>query len=153
MRSVAAVVGILGCAGCGVDLLNNKALHAHVDDLVQNDPANARRADRVSLDAELLVPIFGTYRLDQRVFGSSRPSGIVFDWILGGVAPVALAGSSFLVDDPDTRSALRWSALGLYGATRIAVEIIGNLHISEYNRYLGQQQSRAAAPIGLSLSW
>jgi hypothetical protein len=70
------------------------------------------------------------------VFGSVRPSAIVFDWILGGLAPVAALVASFAVGDAGARSALRWTALGLYGGTRVGVLVIGNLHISEYDNYL-----------------
>jgi len=140
----------LACAGCGADLLNNQAIHAHVDDLLQHDPADARPADRLTLSAGALVPIYGSYELDHRVFGSVRPSAIIFDWILGGLVPAVLAATSFAVDDTHTRSWLRWGALGLYGATRLGVLIVGNLHINEYDDYLAKQQ---ASPHVLAASW
>jgi hypothetical protein len=129
---VALVAGI----GCGGDLLNNQLIHTHVDDVLAHDPAEARPADLWALNAGVLVPIYGSYELDHRVFGSVRPSAIVFDWVLGGFAPAGLAAASFAVDDAHTQAGLRWGALALYGATRLAVLVVGNLHIDEYDSYL-----------------
>lgn len=144
-----AAVTCIALAACGADLLNNAGIHAHVDDQLQNDPQAARPVDRLATNLELLVPVLGTYELDHAVYGSARPSGIVFDWLLGGLAPLALAGASFAVDGARTRSLLRWTALGLYASTRIGVLVIGNLHVSEYNDYLA---SRTAAPRGFAVS-
>ena len=120
--------------GCGGDLLNNAGIHAYVDETPTAQPIS-----RAATSFELLVPIWGSYMLDRHVYGSVRPSGVVFDWILGGLVPAVLTGSSFAVHDADTRSLLRWSALGLYAGTRVGVEVIGNLHVSEYNGYLSRR--------------
>ncbi len=128
--------------------MNNAEIHAHVDDVVVRDRAHAVAADRFALSAGALVPIFGTYRLDHRVFGSVRPSAIAFDWVLGGIAPVACLVASFATSG-DARTALRWTALGLYGGTRIGVLVIGNLHVSEYDSYLAR---RLAETHGLALA-
>lgn len=121
---------MIALSGCGADLLNNAGIHAHVD-----ETPGAQPISRAATSFELLVPIWGSYMMERHVFGSVRPSGIVFDWILGGLVPAVLAGTSFAVHDADTRSRMRWSALGLYAGTRVAVEVIGNLHVSEYNEY------------------
>jgi hypothetical protein len=146
-------IGWLVFAGCGADLLNNAAIHAHVDDQLQHDPVDARPADRFTLTAGALVPIYGSYELDHRVYGSVRPSAIVLDWILGGIVPAAMVATSFAVGDEPTRSWLRWSALGLYGATRVGVMIVGNLHINEYDDYLARQRAATGSPRLLALSW
>jgi hypothetical protein len=136
------------------DLANNEALHDHVDALartrvgVMGEVREALFADRLTLSLGALIPIFGTYRLDEKVFGSVRPSAIVFDWVLGGAAPlvlgvVALEGGAL---SPHTRAIVGWTAVGLYAATRIGVLIIGNLHVTEFNRYLGLRLGVAAVP-------
>ncbi|MEO6776351.1 MAG: hypothetical protein ABI467_25640 [Kofleriaceae bacterium] len=126
-------------AGCGADVLNNAAIHAHVAELVAHDRAHAVPANRWALTAGALVPIFGSYELDTRVYGGLRPSAIVIDWILGGLLPAAGAIASFAVDDAHTRTLLRWSALGLYGTTRIGVIVVGNLHVDEYDDTLTRE--------------
>jgi len=132
-------VASLVLAACGGDLLNHAALHAHVDEVV----ATAQPLDHVTTSLELMVPVLGSARLDRAAFGSIRPSGVVFDWVLGGVAPLALVGASFAISDARTRQAMRWAALGLYLATRIGVLVIGNLHVSEYDEYLAGRQATA----------
>jgi hypothetical protein len=147
MRGACVVFAVV-LGACGADLLNNSAIHAHVDDQLAHRRASPI-GDRLLLSAGALVPILGSCELDHRVFGSVRPSAIVFDWILGGVAPAALLVASFATGDASARSALRWTALGLYGGTRIGVLVIGNLHISEYDDYL----ARRTRGVALSVSW
>ncbi|MEP6859826.1 MAG: hypothetical protein ABJE66_04350 [Deltaproteobacteria bacterium] len=138
------------------DLANNEAIHEHVDavvagvDVTALDPARTRAllADRLTLSLGALVPIYGSYKLDHKVFGDVRPAAVVFDWILGGFVPVglgvtALAGGNAL--SSETRSILAWTAVGLYASTRIGVFVIGNLHISEYNRVLRLRLGLGAA--------
>jgi hypothetical protein len=143
---LAVAVAVTALAGCGADMMNNAALHAHVDELVQHEPPDP--LDHVTTSLALLVPVVGTYRLDRAAFGSVRPSGVAFDWVLGGLAPLALVGASFAVADGRTRQALRWSALGLYVATRIGVLVIGNMHVSEFDDYLAARRS-----VGIGLRW
>lgn len=76
-----------------------------------------------------------------------RPSGIVVDWVLGGIVPIGAVVASFAVDGASTRSWLRWSALGLYGASRVGMEVVGNLHIDEYDEYLEQRLGAHVAKI------
>ena len=129
-----------------------RGFHAHVDDLLQHDPANARAANRWELSAGVLVPIYGSYELEHRVYGSVRPTAIVLDWILGGLVPAGLATASFVVHEDSTCSWLRWAALGFYGVTRLGVLIVGNLHISEYDNYLTQQRASGSVHV-LAASW
>jgi hypothetical protein len=138
------------------DLANNEAIHDHVDDVVRSveraklDPARraALFANRLELSASALVPIYGSLQLDRKVFGGVRPAAVVFDWILGGVAPVTLA--VIALEDTAlsnrTRSICAWTALGLYTSTRLGVLIVGNLHVSEFNRYLALRLDVAATP-------
>lgn len=140
-------------AGCGADVLNNAAIHAHVDDLVAHDRARAVPANRWVLTAGALVPIFGSYELDKRVYGDVRPSAIVIDWILGGLAPAIGVIASFAVGDPHTGTLLRWSALGLYGGTRIGVIVVGNLHIDEYDDSLAHQLASGPRAHVAMLGW
>lgn len=146
---------VLGSRIASADFANNEALHGHIDAMLRGvdvssldpDRREALFADRLTLSLGSLVPIFGTYRLDHKVFGGVRPSAVVFDWVLGGLAPAGL-GLVALEDgslSSHTRSILGWSALGLYASTRIGVLIIGNLHVSEYNRYLRVRLGIAAA--------
>jgi len=127
-------LALLVLCGCGGDLLNNAGIHAHVD-----ETPGAQPISHAATSFELLVPIWGSYMMERRVYGGARPSGILFDWILGGLVPAVLTGTSFAVHDAGTRSDLRWSALGLYIGTRAGVETIGNLHVGEYNDYLAQR--------------
>jgi hypothetical protein len=139
-----AVVALLGLAACGGDMMNNAALRAHVDDLVAHGQ-RPPQLDHLTASAELLVPVLGSTELDRAAYGGIRPSGVVFDWVLGGIAPLALLGASFAVSDARARRSMRWAALGLYVATRVGVLVIGNLHVSEYDDY--------AANVGVGLRW
>lgn len=139
MRTTLALAAAVALPACGADMMNNALIHEHVDDLVAHDRPHATPADRWLLTAGALVPGLGSYRLDHRVYGSLRPSAIVFDWILGGLVPAALLATSFAVDGAHTSSTLRWTALAAYGVTRIAVVSVGTMHITEYDGYLAQR--------------
>ncbi len=142
---VVVVVTLSTSSVAQADLANNEGIREHVDAILigvepnRLDPARVRAllANRLTLNLAVIVPIYGSYKLEHKVFGSMRPAGIVVDWILGGLVPVglaatALAGSSALSDR--TRAILGWTALGLYTATRIGILVVANHHISEYNR-------------------
>ncbi len=139
MISVAVVV----CAStpARADVLGHDRLRAHVDDMFAHlDVAtlDAQQRDdlyasRTAITAGLFVPMFGSYRLEHQMFGELRPSAIVFDWVLGGLVPIGL-GVTALVTSGRTRKITAYTALGLYAATRIGIIVIGNLHVSEYNR-------------------
>lgn len=160
----AALAGAISLAPrvASADALNNEGIHAHVDAMTiraDGAPFDASRrpsllADRLTLSLEMLVPIVGSCALEQKVFGEVRPSAVVFDWILGGVVPLgfgasAIAGEGAL--SPQARSVLGWTAVGLYASSRLGILIVGNLHITEYNRYLdlrlGVVESRTGAPL------
>lgn len=139
----AIVLAVIACGGTArADLLGHDRLREHVDrmfartdvramDAAQRDAMYLRRP---LLTVGLLVPVLGTYRMEQAVFGELRPA-VVIDWVLGGLAPVAL-GITALETSGRTRRIAAWSAIGLYAATRAAILVIGSLHISEYNRQI-----------------
>ncbi len=130
--------------------MNDAAIHAHVDAQLAGDPASARPIDdRVALAAGALVPIYGSYRLDHRVFGGVRPSAIVFDWVLGAIVPLGLVAASFAAD-ASTANVLRWTCtLGLYGATRVGHRRRPErcVILDEYDRYLEQKTRVVAATV------
>ncbi len=141
------------------DLANNEAIHAHIDAMLGHidaatldpDARKALQADRATLSLGALIPIYGSYELDHKVFGGVRPSAVVFDWILGGLVPAGLGITALATDgslSSRTRSILGWTAIGLYATTRLGVLIVGNLHISEYNRYLKLGLGVAESPQG-----
>lgn len=147
MRCALIACFLLVSRSAVADLANNEAIHDHVDrvvlrlevDKLDPDQRHDLLADRLTLSLSALVPIYGSYCLDHKVFGDVRPAAVVFDWILGGIVPTGLGATALLSGDAlssRTRTILGWSAVGLYVSTRIGVLIIGNLHISEYNRYL-----------------
>ena len=168
-----AVIGALLLASrvASADLANNEGIHAHVDamlshvDVAALDAGRRRSllADRLTLNLDILIPIVGSCALEEKVFGGLRPSAVVFDWILGGVLPVGLGATALLGDgslSPKARSVLGWTAAGLYASTRLGILIVGNLHISDYNRYvklrLGVVESRGGSlvpAIAASRSW
>nr|HEX4316148.1 hypothetical protein [Kofleriaceae bacterium] len=140
----------LSLSACGADLLNNAAIHAHVDDQLAHTAAPPPRPPRWQLDAGVAIPIYGSYAVDTAVYGSVRPSAYVFDWFLGAIAPAALLGASFATTR-GTAGALRWTALGLYATTRVAIEVVGNLHVDEYDAYLDQRSKARVAAV--SIAW
>jgi hypothetical protein len=147
-RSVSVVAWIAASAGIArADLLNHDLMRRHVERVLAQTPDPAQRqrllAPRASLMAQTLVPALGTWRIERRVFGGLRPAGVVLDWGVGGIAPIAL-GVAALSSSGDTRHVLAWTALGLYLATRIGIQVIGNLHISAYNRLV---RSARDAPV------
>jgi len=147
--AIAASIVVWTYAPARADMMNNEAIHAHIDRLLAEGrppDAGALRANRLTLDLGLLVPIYGSIALDRKLFGGVRPSAVVFDWVLGGIVPAGLAVAALAADSHDTRTRLAWTAIGLYATTRIAVLVVGNLHISEYNRVL-QLRLSGAAPV------
>lgn len=143
MRSVLIAAAVVAGAStpARADVLGHDRLRAHVDDMfahldVASLDANQRDdlyASRAAITAGLFVPMLGSYWLEHKTFGELRPSAIVFDWVLGGLAPLAL-GITALATSGRTRKITAYTALGLYAATRIGIIVIGNLHVSEYNR-------------------
>ena len=125
------------------DLTSGERIRRQVDRTVAGldlaaldaDQRQALLAHRVTLSLALLIPCYGSYTLDHKVFGDLRPAAILFDWVLGGIAPAGLAAVA-LADrglSSGLRTGLGWTAAGLYVASRAGVLIIGNRHISDYN--------------------
>jgi hypothetical protein len=157
VKSLVLAIVLTTTSVARADVINHDLLHAHVDrmfagvDVARLTPAQreALYADRLTLMAGALIPIFGTWRIEDKVFGGLRPAGVIFDWVLGGVAPLGLAITAFATTGT-TRTVCAWTAIGLYASTRIGIMIIGNLHISAYNRavslHLGNATSDRLAP-------
>lgn len=159
IRSAVVVGWLFASQTAWADLANNEAIHAHIDAVIAGingatlDPDVRRSllADRATLSLGALIPIYGSYVLDRKIFGGVRPSAVVFDWILGGLVPAGLGITALATDgslSPRTRSILGWTAIGLYASTRLGVLIVGNLHVSEYNRYLKLGLGVAESPQG-----
>ena len=66
-----ALVAVLLAEGIGhADLLNHELLRKHVDEQLAAGPVE--ELGRGALVAGTLIPIFGTYRIERRVFGGLR---------------------------------------------------------------------------------
>jgi hypothetical protein len=136
------------------DLLSHDRLRAHVARLdITNTTRDELDTSRLAFMVTALVPGYGTYRLEKRVFGEVRPAGIIGDWGVGGAVPAGLLVWSYYADDTDTRRALRWTALGLYAGTRVAIFVIGNLHISEYRRALAVRFTAMPNAAGVAIDF
>ena len=87
---------LLASRTAAADFANSEAIHDHIDtvlgrlDLAKLDTDQRRslRADRLSLSLGILIPIYGSYALEKKMFGGLRPTAVVFDWILGAIVPV-----------------------------------------------------------------
>jgi hypothetical protein len=153
MRTVVLAILVLA-APARADLLSHDRLRAHVERLdIATTSFEELDTSRLAFMASALVPGFGTYRLEKRVFGEVRPAGILGDWGVGGAVPFGLLVASYYVDDSSTRRALRWTALGLYAGTRVAIFVIGNLHISEYRRALTIRFTTSANTAGIAIDF
>ena len=142
-EKVAAVRSLLQVM---VEPLSGSLASAPVDDSARH----SLLASRLTLSIASLVPVLGSYLLDTKVYGEIRPAAILFDWILGGLIPASLAVAALALNG-ETRAVLGWTALGIYGATRVGVIVVGNLHIGEYNRLVQLRLGMTAqAPNGRS---
>lgn len=137
-------LALLAASPARADLLNDAALHAHVDAEVAR--GEVAEVGHLGLSLGALVPVLGSYRIDQAMFGELRPTAVVIDWILGGLLPLGLAIAALSVED--RRAMFGWTAVGLYAATRIGVLVVGNLHVTEYNRYLHVRLGAASSAAG-----
>lgn len=156
MRRLAIALVVLSAGTARADFLNHELMRQHVAetfanlDLAKLDDAQreALYADRTTLTLGLLVPVLGTYRMEEKVFGGVRPAGVIFDWFLGGAVPLGL-GITALATDGRTREVCAWTALGLYATTRLAILLIGSAHVSAYNEEVrGHLSSRSHADRG-----
>jgi hypothetical protein len=155
-RLAAFVAASLFASVARADFTNNEAIREHVDAEmarlasapVDDSARHSLLASRLTLSIASLVPVLGSYLLDTKVYGEIRPAAILFDWILGGLIPASLAVAALALNG-ETRAVLGWTALGIYGATRVGVIVVGNLHIGEYNRLVQLRLGMTAqAPIG-----
>ena len=153
-----AVLVSLACAlsptAARADLLSHDRLRAYVAAMdTSNKTYDELDTSRAAFVATALVPGWGSYRLEKIVFGEVRPAGIIGDWLVGGALPVGLAIGAYAADDPSTRRALAWTAAGLYVGTRLAIIVIGNLHISEYREALRVKLAPAPGGAAVSVHW
>lgn len=106
IRRALVIAGLVGAGNAHADLLSHDRLEAHVAALdITGTTYDQLDTSRITFSLTALVPGYGTYRLEKRVFGEVRPAGIVGDWVLGGLVPAGLAIGALVVDDPDTRDA------------------------------------------------
>lgn len=151
--AILLAVGATSASG-RADPLGHDRLRAHVASLdVRDATFDALDTSRLAFSLTALVPGWGTYRLEKRVFGGLRPSAVIGDWLLGGLVPAALVVGAIAADDPETRSALAWTAAGLYVGTRVAILVVGNLHLSAYRRALTLRFAATPATAGVAFSW
>ena len=108
--------------------------------LLSTHPRKSKRPltnRRLQRSLRLLVPVWGSTVMEHAVFGELKMPAVVFDWILGGLIPAALLTTAAVADlEPGTRDALNYTAIGLYGGTRIGILYIANDHISVHNEHL-----------------
>ena len=151
--SLVSIACALSPTAASADLLSHDRLEAYVAKLdVSNRTYDELDTSRAAFMATALVPGWGSYRLEKIVFGEVRPAGIIGDWLVGGALPLGLAIGAYAADDPSTRRALAWTAAGLYAGTRLAIFVIGNLHISAYRDALRLRFTAApgGAAVGVS---
>jgi hypothetical protein len=146
--AVLAAIAIGAAAPARADLLNHDLLRHHAEAVLARTPPERRGdlvAHRLPLVAATLIPVVGTWRVENRVFGGLRPSGVIFDWVLGGLAPLGF-GVAALATDGTTRETCAYTALGLYVATRLGILVIANLHISAWNRAVVRVRDSRRSP-------
>ncbi len=146
MARVALIALLLVSRAAAADVANHDLIRAHVATL---PAAELDDASHLTFSLRALVPIWGSYRLDDTVFCSVRPAAVAFDWILGGAVPAGLAIAALATDDAHASRILAWTALGLYATTRLGVLVIGNLHIAAYNHAVELR----LAPTGVALTF
>ncbi|MBW1767161.1 MAG: hypothetical protein JRJ02_05780 [Deltaproteobacteria bacterium] len=97
------------------------------------------------LNLNMVIPVYGSYILDNTLYGNVRPPAIIFDWSLGGFIPLVLLLTVVMGKDKISRKrkeAMIYTAVGLYIITRIGVIITINDHIRHYNEYIKIQVSK-----------
>lgn len=154
MKCALVIAGLSWAGNARADLLSHDRLRSHVAALdVGRTTYDELDTSRITFSLSALVPGFGTYRLERRVFGEVRPAGVLGDWILGGLVPAGLAIGAVVANDPDTRAALAWTAAGLYVTTRLVILVVGNLHITTYRRALALRFAATPNTAGVSIAW
>lgn len=96
-------------------------------------------ADQFRLNLNMLVPVYGSYVLDTKLYGDVRPPALIFDWTLGGFIPLGLLLISTLGKEKMStkqKNSLISTAVGLYLITRVGVYLTINEHIYQYNKYM-----------------
>ena len=146
-----AIAGlVLATRAAAADPLGHDRIRAHVAAL---ERAKLERASHVAFSLRALVPIYGSATMESTVFGGVRPTGVAVDWILGGAVPAGLAIAALATDDRHARSILAWSALGLYATTRLAILVVGNLHMRAYNHAIDLRLATESPGVALALHW
>ncbi|MEP7123025.1 MAG: hypothetical protein ABJE95_19005 [Byssovorax sp.] len=154
---IAIAAGLISLVprAASADPAGSQSIRDHVDaTLLRLDvPAmtapekQALLADRRTLNLGLLVPCYGSYALDAKVYGELQPAAVVFDWVLGGIVPVGLGVGALADRDlpSGTRAGLAWTAAALYVTSRVGVLIIANGHITDYNAAMRWRLGLSAA--------
>ena len=136
----AAALAIVLLNAVAGDLAENQEIIDYVDETLEDvdvsalsdDEVASLYANRVAFNFVALIPCIASLVIDTKIYGSPRPMAYVFDWFLGGAVPIALAIIAAFVE-PTARDVLIGTALGVYGATRVAILFVINGHITTFN--------------------
>lgn len=168
MRSRAFICLLLSCmiilpGSAFADITGTQKIRDNVDkklkDLdissMSNEEKEKLLASPVRLNINMIVPIYGSYILDNTLYGSIRPPAYIFDWTLGGIVPLGLLGVSILGRNRYSGrkiKIMRITALSLYLVTRIGVFVTINEHIYQYNKYMKQRLNIESAGEGANIN-
>ncbi len=147
---ILGLVTLFSATSVQADLTGTKKIHLQIDkELAEIDLESLSLrekqdmlADPVRLNLNMLIPIYGSYVLDTKLYGDVRPPAIIFDWTLGGFIPLGLLFFTAAKGDSlsaKARKSMISTAIGLYLVTRIGVVITINEHIHQYNKYKSEQ--------------
>ena len=142
------LICILLCPGIVLaDLTGTSRIKSHADNKLEGldikkmseDSKKDLLVSPIRLNLNMIIPVYGSYILDNSLYGNVRPPAIIFDWTLGGFIPLAMmlaAGIGRGSISLNRKKVLIYAAVSLYILTRVAVIITINEHIHNYNKYM-----------------
>lgn len=117
----------------------NKKLKAVDSHTIDDEELPRWLTDPQPLSLNMLIPVYGSYVLDNAVDGNIRPPAYVFDWSLGGFIPLGLILTANLAGDvisDERKRGMVSAAVGLYLLTRVGVFMVINDQIDHFNNYV-----------------